>query len=88
MRTDLNRETFGILLLVACHQVTTRHVVSVGSLNESIAHPLREHLALSQPMTILRKGQKIWFLLNATVVLAVEGNRLIFATLIQDTPPT
>ena len=37
--TDLDRETFGILLLDARHQVTALHVVSVGSLNGSIVHP-------------------------------------------------
>ena len=37
--SDLDRETFGILLLNARHQVTALHVVSVGSLNGSIVHP-------------------------------------------------
>ena len=37
--SDLDRETFGILLLDARHQVTALHVVSVGSLNGSIVHP-------------------------------------------------
>ncbi len=36
---DLERETFGILILDARHQVTVLHVVSVGSLNGSILHP-------------------------------------------------
>ena len=37
--SDLDRETFGILLLDARHQVTALHVISVGSLNGSIVHP-------------------------------------------------
>ena len=37
--SDLDRETFGILLLDARHQVTAPHVVSVGSLHGSIVHP-------------------------------------------------
>ena len=37
--TDLDRETFGILLLDTRHRVTALHIVSAGSLNGSIFHP-------------------------------------------------
>ena len=37
--SDLDRETFGILLLDSRHRVTALHVVSIGSLNGSIVHP-------------------------------------------------
>ena len=39
MGSDLDRETFGILLLDSRHRVTTLHVVSIGFLIGSIVHP-------------------------------------------------